>query len=148
MLWNREFSEGRWNFIEKTPGDVVYAYVEKYCRHGSILDLGCGSGNTGCELDRDSYEDYVGVDISDVAVQKAKRRSKRSGRWQKNSYFQGDIAAFRPKKQVDVILFRESIYYIPRSRISAVLERYAGYLKAGGVEIVRWHEAKGAEGPA
>ena len=75
-LWNREFKGGRWNSIEHTPGDVVYGYIEKYCRHGSILDLGCGSGNTGCELNSEKYEDYTGVDISDVAVEKAIERSR------------------------------------------------------------------------
>src|SRR5262245_27253842 len=36
-LWNKEFSEGRWDFIDNTPGDPVYGYIEKYCRNGSIL---------------------------------------------------------------------------------------------------------------
>jgi SAM-dependent methyltransferase len=54
-LWNREFANGRWNFIENTSGDLIYGYIEKYCRGGSILDLGCGSGNTDCELDGDRY---------------------------------------------------------------------------------------------
>src|SRR5664280_1843566 len=45
-LWNLEFSRGRWTCLEASPGDVVYKYIEKYVDGGSILDLGCGSGNT------------------------------------------------------------------------------------------------------
>src|ERR1700761_5925657 len=70
-LWDEEFANGRWDFIENTSGDVIYQYLEKYCRKGSLLDLGCGSGNTGCELSADAYSEYLGVVISEVALEKA-----------------------------------------------------------------------------
>ncbi len=136
-LWNSEFAKGRWNCLDETPEDCVYYYVEKYCEGGSILDLGCGSGNTGNELDASKYQDYTGVDVSDVAVQKAIDRTKRSGRSDKNHYFQSDIYTYLPGKNYDVILFRESIYYIPQPRIDPTLDRYSNYLTEHGVFIVR-----------
>ena len=139
-LWNREFSEGRWAFIAHTPGDVVYPFVERHCRRGSILDLGCGSGNTGCELAERSYTYYLGVDISDVALETARRRSREVDREDRNHYVRADIASYAPKRAFDVILFRESIYYLPRHRIGGVLDRYAGFLAKDGVFIVRWHD--------
>jgi 2-polyprenyl-6-hydroxyphenyl methylase/3-demethylubiquinone-9 3-methyltransferase len=139
-LWDREFSEGRWGFIENTPGDPLYHYVEKYCKDGSILDLGCGSGNTGCELNVNAYGDYTGVDISEVALDKARERSADAHRAGKNRYFQSDILDYSPDKSYDVILFRESIYYIPGGRIKGMLDGYSSYLKPGGVFIIRWHE--------
>jgi len=141
-LWNKEFAEGHWDFIENTADDIVYPYIEKYSRNGSILDLGCGSGNTGCELNSNSYREYTGVDISDVALRKASERSRTCGRAQKNHYVQHDIASYSPIRKYDVILFRESIYYIPRIRIKGMLERYARYLEPEGVFIVRWHDSK------
>ena len=36
-----------------------------------------------------------------------------------------------------MILFRDSIYYVPRRQINAMLQRYAQYLEAGAVFIVR-----------
>jgi SAM-dependent methyltransferase len=138
-LWNQEFSSGHWESLESTPSDVVYHYVEKYCRRGSILDLGCGSGNTGCELDAHSYQNYTGVDISDVALEKAQRRSEMCERGQKNHYVQADVSTYIPDAKFDVILFRESIYYIPRRQIRATLGRYSRYLNEGGVFIVRQH---------
>ncbi len=74
-LWDNEFSRGRWDCLEATPGDVVYPYVERYADKGSILDLGCGSGNTGNELALSAYRDYIGIDISAVAIEKAKTRT-------------------------------------------------------------------------
>lgn len=136
-LWNKEFEEGRWESLENTTGDCVYPYVEKYCRNGSILDLGCGSGNTGNELEITTYKNYMGVDISDVATRQAITRSERNGRGEKNQYTPSDIVTYTPTQKYDVILFRESVCYIPRHKIRMTLDRYSHYLKAGGVFIVR-----------
>ena len=144
-LWNKEFTVGRWESLECSANDSVYPYVEKYCCGGDILDLGCGSGNTGCELNPRSYENYVGVDISDVALEKARRRSETCQRGKKNQYVQSCISAYVPDAKYNVILFRESIYYIPRRQIMATFERYSGYLKEEGVLIVRWHDKAVAE---
>jgi SAM-dependent methyltransferase len=144
-LWNNEFSEGRWDFIENTANDIVYRFVERHSRRGSILDLGCGSGNTGCELDANSYREYIGVDISDVALEKAKLRSEKCGRSRPNRYVQSDIATYIPDGEYDVILFRESIYYMPRRQIRAALDRYSRCLKEGGVIIVRCHDRRVAQ---
>jgi len=144
-LWNDEFSSGYWESLENTADDMVYSYIKKYCGTGSILDLGCGSGNTGCELDATSYRTYTGVDISDVALQKAGRRSELNNRREKNSYVLSDIASYIPDTDYDVILFRESIYYIPAHKIKPTLERYSRHLKQNGVLIVKWHDEKVAE---
>ena len=144
-LWNREFQQGRWDFIEDTKGDVLYPFLEKYCRQGNLLDLGCGTGNTGCELDAVAYNKYVGVDISDVALEKARQRSEGAGRSKKNEYVRADIALYEPKEKFQVVLFRESIYYIPRPRIISVLRRYGNSLEPGGVIIVRTHNESEAQ---
>ncbi len=142
QLWNQEFANGRWDFIENTSGDLIYEYVEKYCRNGSILDLGCGSGNTGCELNLDKYSAYTGVDIADVAIERARQRSVANHRDRKNHYQQSDIATYIPSQEYDVILFRESIYYIPRLKIKSVLDHYSKFLKPEGVFIIRWHDQR------
>lgn len=137
LLWNTEFARGEWNNLQNTSGDRVYSYIEKYSNRGTILDLGCGLGSTGNELDAACYEDYTGVDISDVAVRKAEIRSELNGRENKNHYFQSDIYSYVPKQQFDAILFRDSIYYVPQADIAPMLERYSKYLKKSGVFIVR-----------
>jgi 2-polyprenyl-6-hydroxyphenyl methylase/3-demethylubiquinone-9 3-methyltransferase len=118
----------------------VYGYVEKYARNGDILDLGCGSGNTGSELNQSAYQSYIGVDISDVAIEKAMWRSERAGRDRKNRYVHADIVNYSPEGRYDVILFRESLYYVPRGTILKMLRRYREHLKEGGVIIVRLYD--------
>jgi len=142
-LWDEEFANGRWNCLDTTTNDCVYPRIESASRGGSILDLGCGSGSTANELDESSYRDYTGVDISEVALDKARRRTEENGRGEKCRFIQGDVMTYTPDKQFDVVLFRDSIYYIKRPRIKATLMRYAHWLKDSGVFIVRIWDGRG-----
>jgi SAM-dependent methyltransferase len=136
-LWDEEFSVGKWNFIDHTAGDCVYPYLEKYVADGSILDLGCGPGNTANELADTAYRTYVGVDISEAALVKARKRSEACGRSAKNSFAQGDFLSYLPSQRFDVILFRESMYHVPLGKVKLILDRYTEYLNDHGVFIVR-----------
>ena len=142
-LWNGEFTEGHWQCLERSPGDPVYFYIEKYADKGSILDLGCGSGSTGNELDATTYKDYTGVDISDVAIEQAKVRSAENQRADKNTYLRSDIFSYAPTQQFDVILLRDSVYYIPWAKIKGMLDRYTQHLKKDGVFVVRMWSING-----
>lgn len=137
LFWDREFSSGKWNFIDNTAGDCVYSYLEKYTQNGSILDLGCGPGNTANELAETAYRAYIGVDISEEALAKARRRSETSGRADKNLFERGDFLSYMPPQQFDVILFRESLYHVPLGKVKPILDRFSKYLKSNGVFIVR-----------
>jgi 2-polyprenyl-3-methyl-5-hydroxy-6-metoxy-1,4-benzoquinol methylase len=136
-LWDEEFGSGQWNYLERTNEDPIYPILEKYVRNGAILDMGCGSGNTANELEYTKFGCYTGTDLSEVAVQKAIQRTKNNGREGKTEFRCAPIEDFSPEKAYDVILFRESIFYIPVRKIKAVLDRYAPHLKGDGVFIVR-----------
>jgi SAM-dependent methyltransferase len=136
-IWDMEYSNGKWNFNDDTAGDCLYPYLEDYANNGSILDLGCGSGNTANELPSSAYSSYVGVDISETALEKARRRSESSGRLQKTKFLRGDFLKFEPQQRFDVILFRESLYHVPLGNVKATLDRYGKHLKKGGVFIVK-----------
>jgi 2-polyprenyl-6-hydroxyphenyl methylase/3-demethylubiquinone-9 3-methyltransferase len=141
-IWDEEFSSGQWDYLDHTGDDPIYAYLEKYSNNGSILDLGCGSGNTGNEMLVSKYGSYTGVDISESAIEKAFNRSKKNRRQDKNEYVCADISLYAPKKRYNVILFRESIFYIPKFKIKGVLGRYSDYLMENGVFIVRMCDRK------
>src|SRR5258708_39996767 len=85
LVWDKEYSGDKWAFADNTVGDCVYGPLEKYAANGSVLDIGCGSGNTATEMSAAAYQTYVGVDISEEALAKAARRSKEIGRHNKNS---------------------------------------------------------------
>lgn len=135
-LWDRDFSRGLYG-CHGSGGDFLYPYLEKYACGGRILDLGCGPGNTGSELRADAYAEYVGVDVSRVAIAGAAARAERDGRAGMNQYLCADILSYVPSRQFDVILWRDSIYYLSRARIQPTLDRYADFLTPDGVFIAR-----------
>ena len=137
VLWDREFSGTKWDFIDDTAGDCVYPNLEKYAAGGAILDLGCGPGNTANELAASAYTNYVGVDISEAALTKAIKRTRENGRADKNSFFQSDFLSYMPTQHFEVILFRESLYHVPFGQVKMILQKYTEYLKKDGVFIVR-----------
>lgn len=137
VLWDKEFSEGHWDFIDNTIGDCVYQHIESYSRNGGILDLGCGPGNTANELAPHAYKMYVGVDISNSALSKARKRSEENDRANKNKFELGDFISYRPRQAFDVILFRESMYHVALPKVKGMLLRYAHFLTDNGVFIVR-----------
>jgi trans-aconitate methyltransferase len=136
-LWNSEFARGRWDRPERPARDFAYAYVEAYAANGCILDLGCGAGHVASELDGTKYDHYMGVDVSDVALETARKAAEAVGRGSQNRFTQSDIATYVPAERYDVILFMESLYYIPWRRIPPVLDAYSNYLTSRGVFIVR-----------
>lgn len=136
-FWDKEFAGTKWDFIDHTESDCVYESLEKYVNKGSLLDLGCGPGNTANELSADMYQKYIGVDISEEALAKARRRTEESGRGNKNFFVRHDFLNYAPAQEFDVILFRESIYHVPIGKIKKTLSHYAKYLKANGVFVIR-----------
>lgn len=135
-LWDRHFSRGRYG-LHSSEGDFLYPLLEKYTGGGCILDLGCGVGNTGSELPADAYAEYIGVDVSRVATVKAIARTEQDGRSGKNHYLCSDILTYAPTHKFNVILFRDSIYYLPKGKIKATLDRYTNFLVEDGVIILR-----------
>jgi SAM-dependent methyltransferase len=135
-IWDAEFASGKWDFLEDSRDERLYHYLEKYSDNGDILDLGCGAGNTGNEIAYSKYRRYIGVDVSEIAIRQAGDRSLETHRQHKNEYICDDVFSYEPSGTYQLILFRESLFYIPTSRISGVLERYSKYLKDGGVFVV------------
>jgi SAM-dependent methyltransferase len=148
-LWDQEFSGTHWDFIDDTSGDCVYSHLEKHLHGGSILDLGCGPGNTANELAANAYTNYVGIDISEAALAKARRRTEKDGRSGKNSFACSDFLGYRPTQNFDVILFRESMYHVPLNKVKPILDHFSKYLKDSGVFVVRMSttDDKGAHKP-
>lgn len=146
ILWDQEFSGTHWDFIDDTAGDCVYGPLEKHLRNGSILDLGCGPGNTANELAASAYSTYVGVDISEAALAKARKRTEENGRTGKNSFACSDFLGYRPNQKFDVILFRESMYHVPLGKVKPILSHFSKHLKDDAVFVVRMNISDGQGG--
>lgn len=136
-LWDAEFASGRYNKLLDTTNDLIYDYIHKYSRSGTLLDLGCGFGTTLLH-NPNLFTKYTGVDISAFAISicqcvcNALMISNDLA-----DFYVCDIMSFTPMMSYNIILFRESIYYLPQSHIISTLDKYSTYLEPDGVFIVR-----------
>jgi SAM-dependent methyltransferase len=140
-VWNSEFKRGHFlhDNLHKGYRSQICEKIEYYCRGGDILDLGCSDGHVGLGLKISEYSSYLGVDISEIAVKSAYEKLKAYGdeRNGKNNFVVHDICNYKPKKKIDVIVFKDSFYYINKLQQLPVLYEYHTFLNPAGVFIVQ-----------
>jgi SAM-dependent methyltransferase len=139
-VWDAEYRSGKWDSggsKRSVVPDPIYQVLDRYSVGARILDLGCGAGLTTFEM-RSAFREYVGVDVSDVAIASANRDASLDPTYAaKTRFCVGDISDFAPVGAFDVILFRESIYYLPTHQIKKALDHYGLSLSENGVFIFR-----------
>jgi SAM-dependent methyltransferase len=113
LLWDREYRPGgRYaHCYVATQWPDLYALITTHAAGGSILDLGCGTGFTPSELPCGAYSSYVGIDISQVALDHA--RTLNASAAATTTFICADFTTYQLTAQFDVILLRESIYFYP-----------------------------------
>ena len=136
LKWDLQYFCGYWNYIDGIPEPALANTINANLKGGSILDLGCGTANTVAILA--GYTSYQGVDLSNVALRKARRRYANA----KNRFVAADIVEFQPRDRFDVIVLSEVIYYIALDEVCEVLRRYQASLKEGGVFVMRIWDAR------
>lgn len=142
--WNASYSTGYWDYLHRIDERAHYNMILTYCfefgggRQGnlSVLDACCGEGVFLDLLPPSSYQRYVGVDVSEVAIQRAERKQN-----QNVSFYREEIESFTPSEKFSSIVFNECLYYL-RDPMN-VLRRYEQFLKPDGVLIVSMYQKKG-----
>lgn len=129
--WDVQFGAGQWEYMrnEESRYEMVTAFLRKFSPGGEILDLGCGAGILFSYVKKGDYQRYVGVDISQVAI-----NSISSLNDSRHHFCQGDADVYEPDGKFDAIVLNESLYYL-REPVAS-LHRYAAFLKPSGVFIV------------
>lgn len=137
--WNHQYATGFWEGLkaptENARFDAIVTLIERYKNGGAILEIGCGEGLLQQKLPPAAYERLLGVDLSDVAIERATRQASTQAH-----YTVADMEVFEPQDTFDVVVFTESLNYA-RSPVQ-LLHRYEAFLKPGGVLIVSMYESK------
>ena len=137
-LLDHQYAAGRWAYLESVQELPRYAVISGYCAHRrsavSVLDLGCGTGVLRKWLRPELLSDYVGVDLSEVAIHCARREVNGVGK-----FVAADVALFEPKRRFDVIVFNEVLYYFADP--ASILRRYASALESHGVFVISLWES-------
>jgi 2-polyprenyl-3-methyl-5-hydroxy-6-metoxy-1,4-benzoquinol methylase len=131
-IWDSQYRDGQWGFLEELEQMPRYSVIAGYFQllkcGGSLLDIGCGQGILRERLGASDYSRYVGIDVSQTAVELARRKPNA-----RSVFSQADAHDFTPTENFDAIIFNEVLYYFPDPL--AVAQRYRAWLCPGGVFI-------------
>lgn len=117
---------------------LIVGYSKFFFPNARILDLGCGEGVLLERFTPSDYSYYQGIDISDVAIDKA-RKTGRS----KAFFIAGDLNTLQIEEKFDVIVYNESLYYLtsPKNAVKSILKN----LNPDGILIVSNFNKHGRE---
>lgn len=140
--WNRQYTSSTWKYLASLEQVPRYAIIEGWRRRlkptGSVLDLGCGEGTLLEHLPLAESVTYTGVDLSQVAIDKAVTKIRDISY---ERFVCADLRTFETPagSAFDVIIFNEVLYYVADP--VAVVQRYRPSLATGGLIIVSvFHE--------
>jgi 2-polyprenyl-3-methyl-5-hydroxy-6-metoxy-1,4-benzoquinol methylase len=141
--WDEEYRSNMWDYLsditEYARYSVVYGYIRKFIGDEGILDMGCGAGILYDMLLDVEQLKYTGVDLSEEAIKIASSKTSR------NLFQRADINHYVPHKRYNVIVFNESLQYVPNTP-DKLLE-YARYLTLDGVIISSLYSHKNTQDP-
>lgn len=140
-FWDGELAGPyKWYLGGTLPIDIRRSVMAELIHHcmpdfQSVLDVGCGTGGLAPVIFKKNSGCYVGVDISEYAIEKARKWLLDSKKLQSVSFHNSNLCDFTPGNdaQFDVIIFGEVLYYIDIKESVVQLERYSNWLRPGGV---------------
>jgi 2-polyprenyl-6-hydroxyphenyl methylase/3-demethylubiquinone-9 3-methyltransferase len=136
----------RWDAAYDSPSLGYYGGIEELARYSIVvgyvgwfgasrpgrpprlLDLGCGVGLLRERLEGVELSEYVGVDLSDVAIRAAGARGHPRSRFLAGDVFALDLGRF------DVVVLNEVLYYAADAR--GLLKGLRDILEPEGVLVV------------
>jgi LmbE family N-acetylglucosaminyl deacetylase len=132
-----EYRSGAWDHFwgedEEARHQILRELIEQRGSTLSLLDLGCGSGRLASLLNPHQVPDYLGVDLSEEGLRKARQQNP------DRTFLHANYEQWTPTQLYDVITFNECLGY---ARIPAdTIATFSRFLKPGGCIIVshfRW----------
>ena len=141
QAWDGLFKSGAYDRLEGSVERARYSLIVGHQdRIGAkrILDVGCGQGVLAKRLVRTPYERYLGLDISQAAVDMAEAGAADP----RNRYIVADMDRFETDERFDWVIFNECLYYLDDPL--ATVARYAQWLEPGGHLTISMYDCPGA----
>ena len=130
--WDSQYRKGNWEYMKHLEEVGRYSLITGYIHYlkpgGSVLDVGCGEGVLPQRLNLDNISKYVGIDISQVAINAASQKAN-----EKVIFVNEDVSVYTPMDCFDVIVFNEILYYLEDPL--AIVKRYEARLKQDSIFI-------------
>lgn len=131
-VWESEYSNDHWKFMRGLEELPRYSIIAGYFRYfkpgGSLLDVGCGEGILQKKLGPCGYSKYVGIDISEAAIDQAALQND-----EKTIFVCINALNYTPQERFDAIVFNEILYYFDEPL--QMVEKYKQCLNEEGIII-------------
>jgi 2-polyprenyl-3-methyl-5-hydroxy-6-metoxy-1,4-benzoquinol methylase len=136
--WDTEYANGRWTYMRQRTQLVRYSIIAGYCHSfkpgASILDIGCGEGILKEHLSPHLYTHYLGMDLSEQAISRAKALFEDDN----HEFLVANMEQYEPDRSFDVIVFNECLYYA--SDPVSLVKKYERYLNDSGIFIISMYD--------
>lgn len=134
-VWEKQYGRGKWLNGQRSP--VVLRLVSQLCQGGTLVEFGCGDGLLPRLLPDGSFSNYIGIDISKVAIRCAKQRHPARGDCH---FIQSRMENWEGDRNVSLILMEECLYYLGRQEQERLLPKCLSSLGPRGRILVVVHE--------
>ena len=125
--------------LEATRELIEACHIDK---DSCVLDVGCGVGITACYMAKEYGCKVVGVDLSEMMVERSKQRAKRKNVEDKVEFKVGDSQDLPFKDRIFNAVICESVVAFPKDK-QKVINEYVRVTKSGGyvgMNEVTWVE--------
>jgi SAM-dependent methyltransferase len=139
-LWDERYrsADAIWS---GDPNPQLVAEVSRLAP-GSALDAGCGEGADAVWLAERGWQ-VTAIDISGVALERARKAAAAAGVAQRIDWRHGDVAMWTPERSYDLVS-AQFMHFAPPLR-DAVFRRLAAAVAPGGTFLVVGHHPSDLE---
>jgi SAM-dependent methyltransferase len=141
--WTRQYESGAWAYLadlsERPRYSVMVGYLDALAP-GRILDVGCGEGLLARKIRHLPFQNYIGIDISPLAVAAARAAL---GDDLRLSFAVADAESYQPEIVPDAIIFSECLNYL--SDPVSIINHYSKSIASNGFIIISLFESPRAD---
>lgn len=146
--WNYQYEKGLWDGLENLDELARFSVLAGYVQFlkpnsPAILEIGCGEGIMAQRIGRQHYGSYLGTDVADTAIERARQRFGDA----QTQFEAVDMNDLRTEQKFDIIIFNEAIYYL-EPMVDKLVTQYAPMLKPDGLLIISMNTGRHANSEA
>jgi 2-polyprenyl-3-methyl-5-hydroxy-6-metoxy-1,4-benzoquinol methylase len=139
----KQYAATEWDYLgtigETTRFGVVAAYCRDLAPSGTVQEMGCGDGILPNHLDRGRLSAYCGLDISSVAIDRARALED-----DRTTFVCAPAGSYMPDRAFEVVVFNEVLEYFDDP--AGVVKRYEPFVAPGGHLVVSSSPARSRRG--
>lgn len=133
--WDQRYVDSNTPWDSGTPSEVLTAFLEEgLVKPGRALELGCGTGTNAIFLAQRGFE-VTAVDLSAVAINKAKEKAKQAGC--NVNFVQADVTALPDVGAPFPFVFDRGTYHVVRGiNLEGLQKTLSQVVAPGGYYLV------------